>query len=338
MEIAQPMRIGLAGAGYVSDLHLNAWQNIDGVSVVAICDPDRNRAMAQAKKYGVGNVFTDAADMLATCELDAFDIAAPRDAHVGLIRLAAKQGVDVLCQKPLAPNVQIARELAGDVGDEIRIMVHENWRFRPYFRQIRDWLEDGLLGNIHQVRITARSCGLLPDKKGARPALAAQPFMATEPRLLIGELLIHHIDVVRWLFGPLSLSAACARATQPDLPGETAAKLLFTNRAGARITVEGNMAMPGAPARPSDAIEVIGDRGTVKLWENHMYLTGETAKQIDYAQEDIGPASFQGAIGHFVECLNSGAEFETSVSDNLHTLQLVEDAYTFLDRGSAGTT
>jgi D-apiose dehydrogenase len=338
MEIAQPMRIGLAGAGYVSDLHLNAWRNIDGVLVVAICDPDRNRAMAQAKKHHIKKIFTDAADMMASCDLDAVDIAAPREAHVALIRLAALQGIDVLCQKPLAPDVHVARDLANDIGDDIRVMVHENWRFRPYFRQIRTWIDAGRLGSIHQVRITARSCGLLPDDKGVRPALAAQPFMANEPRLLIAELLIHHIDVVRWLFGPLRLTAACAQATQPDLPGETAATLLFENPARVCITVEGNMAVPGAPVRPADGIEVIGEKGTAVLHENTLCLSGQSTQRIDYPEAGTGPASFQGAIAHFVQCLNSGTEFETSLADNLDTLQLVEDAYTFLDRSLAVIT
>ena len=338
MKDTRKIRVGLAGAGYVSDLHLSAWRDIVGVTVVAICDPDRNRAMAQAKKYDIAKVYADAAEMLATCRLDAFDIAAPRDAHVALIRLAAKQGVDVLCQKPLAPDVHIARDLADEIGNRIRIMVHENWRFRPYYRQIREWLDADRLGNIFQVRITALSSGLLPDKKGARAALAAQPFMAGEPRLLIAELLIHHIDVVRWLFGPLSLTAACAHATQPDLPGETAATLLFRNKAGACITVEGNMATHGAPARPADSIEIIGEKGKVTLCENTLHLVGETTEQIDYLEEKIGPASFQAAIEHFVACLNSGNEFETCITDNLDTLQLVEDAYTFLDRKLAGSS
>ena len=52
---------------------------------------------------------------------------------LGVVRLAAQRGLPVLCQKPLAPALQEAIELAAEVKDQTRLMVHENWRFRGYY-------------------------------------------------------------------------------------------------------------------------------------------------------------------------------------------------------------
>ena len=54
---------------------------------------------------------------------------------------AAHRGVPVLCQKPLAPTLSQAESLVAEFADKTRLMVHENWRFRPYYRQVAQWLE-----------------------------------------------------------------------------------------------------------------------------------------------------------------------------------------------------
>src|SRR5688500_9903502 len=121
----KPFRIGLIGAGMVSRHHLIAWAGIaDQARVVAVADPSADNAEA----------------MLAETDVDAIDIAAPREMHAPLVRLAAAKHLPVLCQKPLAPNLQQATDLAAEVRDLTRLMVHENWRFRGYYRDAAAWL------------------------------------------------------------------------------------------------------------------------------------------------------------------------------------------------------
>ena len=62
-------------------------------------------------------------------ELDAVDVAAPREFHAEMVRMAARRGLAVLCQKPLAPTLAEAEALVAEVGGRCRLMVHENWRF-----------------------------------------------------------------------------------------------------------------------------------------------------------------------------------------------------------------
>src|SRR5262245_10069991 len=198
-----PLRIGLAGAGMISAFHLTAWSRARGAAVVAIADPLGDRAEARAREFGVAAVHTDTEQMLARERLDAVDIAAPLEQHEALVRLCARHGVAAMCQKPLAHPLDAARALVGEVKDRIRLMVHENWRFRPYYRQVRTWLAEGRLGRVQQCFLRTFSSGLVRDASGQMPALVREPGLRTSPLLAIGTLLIHHLDVARALLGPL---------------------------------------------------------------------------------------------------------------------------------------
>ena len=87
----QPLRIGLIGAGMVSRHHLIAWASIsDQARVVAIADPSSENAARRASEFGISQTYASAEAMLAAVTLDAIDIAAPREMHAPLVRLAAK--------------------------------------------------------------------------------------------------------------------------------------------------------------------------------------------------------------------------------------------------------
>jgi predicted dehydrogenase len=139
---AQRLRIGLVGAGWVSRHHLLGGQaQARRAQVVAIADPSRESRVARVEAFGIERNFPDLRAMLDTVPLDAVDICAPRETHVQLVRLAAERGLPVLCQKPLAPVLAEAEALVRAVDGRVRLMVHENWRFRPYYRQARRWTE-----------------------------------------------------------------------------------------------------------------------------------------------------------------------------------------------------
>src|SRR5687767_5509703 len=111
-----PLRVGLVGAGWVTQHHLHAWAALQGrATVVAIADPALDRAQARAQAFGIGAVHASAQAMLDAEQLDAIDIAAPRELHAPLVRLAAARGLPVLCQKPLAPTLAEAEALVAEV-------------------------------------------------------------------------------------------------------------------------------------------------------------------------------------------------------------------------------
>lgn len=325
--MSRPLRIGLAGAGMISQHHLIGWSRVKDADVVAICDPDRERAKDRAALFDIPSVFTDVAEMLDQAALDALDIASPRETHADNVRLALARGIDVQCQKPLTPTLAESEGLVDEAAGGIRLMVHENWRFRPFYRRVKGWLEDGRIGAVQQLRLASLSCGLLPDPEGRRPALERQPFMQHETRLAIAESLIHHLDVVRWLAGPLSVVAARTARTVDIMAGETMASIYLRTRSGSPVLVEGNMAAPGYPARAQDRLELIGSESSVNLRGGRLHLAGPEPETHVWDLDAAYQESFDAAIAHFVQCLDSGEPFETDAVENLETLRLVEAAY-----------
>jgi Predicted dehydrogenases and related proteins len=87
------------------------------------------------------------------------------------------------------------------------------------------------------------------------------------------------------------------------------------------------MDAPGFPAGTGDRLEVVGSKASALFEGMELRLLGAPGRQesFDFARDYQG--SFDGAIRHFVDCLISGAPFETDVRDNLETLRLVEDSY-----------
>ena len=320
-------RVGLCGAGFIAPFHLRAWQAA-GCNVVALADPDAERARQRAGEFSIDGVFASVAQMLETADLDLLDVASPRRFHVEHVLAGLQRDLPVIVQKPLAPTLAEARELAGRIGPQHRVMVHENWRFRPDYRQIRDWIRAGRLGRLTFVNMEMRSTALVKGADGSRPAGLRQPFMLEERRLALAEVLIHNIDTVRCLVGDLELLSATLSHGDRDLPGETAAILSLRGEAGVPVTISGDMMAAGAPPRATDRLEIIGTDGRVLL--EGPLLAGHLAdgpRSVSYEGRDMLQEAATATVRHFVDCLADDRPFETAVPDNLKTLQIVEQAY-----------
>ena len=325
----QPLRIGLVGAGMVSRHHLIAWASIsDQARVVAVADPSADNAARRAGEFGIAQTYPSAEAMLAATELDAIDIAAPREMHAPLVRLAAKRQLPVLCQKPLAPNLQEATDLAAEVADQTRLMVHENWRFRGYYRDAAAWLREGRIGNVKQAQLTLLTSGVLPGPDGLCPALERQPFMRGERRMLVAEVLIHHLDTLRMLLGPLRVTAARLSRSSDQLVGEDGAVIQLED-ATAAPAFRCSPALPRTGIRPprSTASKFSATRArSISTGRGSPAPAPRRASRSTISPSNIrAPTIERSRISS--QSLRDNTPFETAPQDNLETLRLVEDCY-----------
>lgn len=250
-----------------------------------------------------------------------------REAHADWVRGAARLGIPVLCQKPLAPTLAEATGLCQEVAGRVRLMVHENWRHRPYYRRIGQWLRAQRVGRIVQAQMRLLSSGLLQDSSGAYPILQRQPFIADLQRALVMEVLIHHIDTLRFLFGELRLLHARLGRRCPAMRGEDRAFVLFETAEAAPVALFANLATAGEPPTLTDRLLVIGEDGVIRLDGDSLQRRGKDDESHTYDLDASYRASYRDTIGHFLDALESGMEFETGPGDNLKTLALVEDIY-----------
>jgi D-apiose dehydrogenase len=322
------VRVGIVGAGWVTQYHLPAWHRLPEVEVVALADPNPVALAERADAFAIPGRFASLAEMLAEARLDALDIASPRRFHAEHVRAGAAHGVPLLCQKPLGVDLGEAEALLAEIEGRVPLMVHENWRFRPYYRELRSWLDAGTIGDIVSIRLEFHSSGMIAGPDGARPALVRQPFFRREPRLLVMEVLIHHLDTLRYLFGEFDLAAARLGRSNDEILGEDISILGLARREdGVPLSVSGNFAVHGAPPSPSDQLWIWGSAGTIHLDGTILRLSGPEPSEIAFDAAASYQAAYDGAIAHFVDGLAGGGQFETSARDNLETLRLVEAAY-----------
>jgi predicted dehydrogenase len=321
------LRVALIGCGLISLYHLRAW-TAAGAEIVAVCDTDRAKAETRAREFGVSRVYGNAIDMFTHGGFDVVDIAASVGAHAPMARLAADSGVHIMVQKPMCATVAEARGVVADVGDRVRFMVHENYRFRPHYMTVRRWVDDGRIGRIRHVAISCRGSGLC-DREGTVPFLIErQPYLKWFPRNLVFETMIHHLDILLCLVGPLRVVAARLGRLADGLPGEDTAAILMEGENGLIATADGSLCAPGYPQLHGDRLEVIGTQGTIVMELNRIFIVGreaETVEEVDLTgryQE-----CFDTAIRSFITGLRDGTPFETDRLDNLKTLELMESVY-----------
>ena len=179
----------IIGAGFFAQFQAEAWRRVPGVTLAAVVDPQRERAQQFAAQWGIPNMYTDATTMLAAERPDFVDIITRPDTHLELTRLAAQSGAHVICQKPMAPTWEECLqmiEVCQQAG--VRLLMHENWRWQPWYREVKRLLEQERLGRLFHLGFHLR----LGDGRGA-DAYAAQPYFREMPQLLIYETAVHFL-------------------------------------------------------------------------------------------------------------------------------------------------
>ena len=303
----------------VSRYHVEAWRRCPAARLVAVADPAT--AAAAARVDGAARVYDSISEMLAAGGLDAVDIAAPVGIHKSLVLEAAHAGLPVLCQKPLAASAADASAMVGNLPLGARVMLHENWRWRQPYRHLKAWLETH--GPPKDFRFATMSAGLMPTADGRRPALERQPFLADLERLLVFEILIHHLDVCQYLFGAVEIIAAETRRRCPAVKGEDFARIRL--RCGeVEGLLTGDLCCEGAPPLPEDRLSLDGGRSwRLQGWR----LERPGIAPLTWDREEGYQASYDACIAHFAQALERGTAFETPAAHGVRLLEQVERIY-----------
>ncbi|MEM6850000.1 MAG: Gfo/Idh/MocA family oxidoreductase [Pseudomonadota bacterium] len=230
------LKVATIGAGYFAQFHHAAWAEEPRAALVAVCDRDPVKAGAMAAPTGA-KVYDDPAAMLDAERPDLVDIITPPATHLELIQLAAVRGIAVICQKAFCEDLgqaQRAVEIADRAG--ITLIVHENFRFSPWFVEMARLIEARQFGELYQITFRLRP----GDGQGTRAYLDRQPYFQTMSRFLIHETAIHFIDTFRFLLGEPASVYADLRRLNPAIRGEDAGVMVFDFGSGVRALFDGN--------------------------------------------------------------------------------------------------
>jgi predicted dehydrogenase len=267
------------------------------------------------------------------CECpDFIDIITPPDSHAELVRLACERNVPVLCQKALAPSFGEAREiveLARRSG--VRLMVHDNFRFQPWHREIRRLLDDGVIGRLQSLACRTR----MADGWGEQAYLGRQPYFRDMSRFLVFETGVHFIDVYRYLGGEITQVFARLRRLNPVIAGEDSALIFFEFAHGATGIWDADRCHASEADDPRYTFGefwIEGSAGSLRLDGTgglHFSAPGKAKRQHLYDRPRTGFAGdcVFATIAHFVARLGDGEPFETEGVDYLRTLAVQEAIY-----------
>ncbi|NUT35419.1 MAG: Gfo/Idh/MocA family oxidoreductase [Hamadaea sp.] len=190
------LRFGVIGCGQIAVSHLDALRGLDGVEVVAVADVDARRARSFADENGVPRAFTSA-DALLAAGVDAVTVCTPHAAHADGVLAAARRGVHVLCEKPIAVSLADAdRMVAAAAQAGIRFGVVYQRRLWPAAAAIRQAIDDGRLGPPISGGVVARF-----HRDAAYYAEPWRGRWATEGGGVLMTQAIHHIDLLQWFMG-----------------------------------------------------------------------------------------------------------------------------------------
>ena len=230
-----PLRVAVVGLGYFSQLHLTSWAGMKGADLIGVTDLDPDLTRETADRLGV-TAYPSITAILDD-DPDLIDLVVPPPAHADLIRACLKPGRTLICQKPFCLSLAEAEQITAEAeAAQTTLIIHENFRFQPWYREAKAFLDAGRMGQVYSARFALRP----GDGRGPGAYLARQPSFQQMPRFLIQETAVHFIDTFRWLFGPITSVYADLRQLNPVIKGEDAGTLLLTHTTGALSQFDGN--------------------------------------------------------------------------------------------------
>jgi predicted dehydrogenase len=192
------MRLGLVGCGAVTqEFHIPALAAVPDFQIDYLCDRDLRSAELARLTHGLNAEITAQVSDMAG-KVDAALVAVPPRFHAAIVKELLASGCDVLCEKPLAVTAAEGRELAETAARHQRLLgVGLMHRFAPANQIFRQVLQDGMLGELHEIVAESGAALDWTMTSGAyydRAATGGGVFF---------DAGVHLIDRAIWLFGPL---------------------------------------------------------------------------------------------------------------------------------------
>jgi len=336
---APPLQGALIGCGFVSRFHLEGWAKVAQARLLALCDLDRHRLEQASASVPGARLYTAAAALFESEQgLDFVEICTRPDSHRVLVELAARSGVHVLCQKPAAlvrPDLEAMIEACDATG--VRLMFHENWRFRSWYRALRAEIDAGTIGRPIRLRIAHRDTRALRAE-----GYDDQPYFRTMPRLILLEMGCHLVDTARFLIGEVETVSAVLGRFGCHSTGEDVATLSLQFAGGCLGLLDMTWCAPADLARVEWALNetvVEGTAGTLRL------LTDGSLEWISPSgrrerkpvvlppDDQVYIDGYAATQQHFLDGLITNVEHETRASDTLRTMDVVWTAYRAAEEG-----
>ena len=315
------IKVGLIGGGGIVNAHIRGYRAYaDAIEVAAVADVVDETARSRAAELDAA-AYSDFREMISEAELDAVDICLPHHLHAEAIVAAAQAGKHILCEKPLCLTVEQAHQVHRAVrAAGVTLMCAHNQLYLPAVAKAKELLDDGALGSIYQVRTTDSFYNdFHPETMGWRASVATSgggELMDTgyHPTYLM----LHLADG-----SPVEATSLLSRHRLRFMDSEDSAQVLVRFDNG----IVGHLVTSWAydPPPGTERFSVVGERGSLHSDGRALTVTLRGSSSQTYDFDDVD--TYVAEIGHFADCLRSGARPLHTEREGIDVLCLILAAY-----------
>jgi len=210
MATKKTLNIGLIGGGFMGRTHSNGYNRIRNFFpdleftpvLKAVCFRNETKLKAFAEQWGYESTETDWRKLIERDDIDAVDICTPNDTHAEIAIAAAKAGKMILCEKPLARNLEESQVMVDAIeAAGVKNTVWYNYRRIPAVTLAKNIIESGKLGRIYHYRANFLQDWTINENLPQGGEALWRMDAAVAGSGVVGDLLSHCVDTAIWLNG-----------------------------------------------------------------------------------------------------------------------------------------
>lgn len=307
------MKVAVIGCGSMGSVHANSYAKMAQVELVGVCDINEQAAQKLADRTGSKPYYSFEA-LIAEANPDVISICLPTPMHKEYVLKTAEAGKHVICEKPLAPSLEDAREMIDACEQKgVRLFVGHVVRFFPDFKDLSNKIAANVIGKVG-VAHTKRS--------GSHPGLARDWYKHSAGGVIL-DLMIHDIDFVRGVLGEVKSVFGMNRVTEEM----DYALVTLRFESGAIANLEGFWGYPG-PFHT--AVEFAGDKGILRadsrktasmnIQKSNTANSGPAVVAIPQSPAMNDPYYYE--LSHFIDCIQSGEQAIVTAQDAYRAVEI----------------
>jgi UDP-N-acetyl-2-amino-2-deoxyglucuronate dehydrogenase len=325
------MNFAIVGCGFIAKKHALAISQIETAKLIAVCDKVTGTMQFYKEEYGA-NAYIELEDMLDKEEIDVVCICTPSGFHASVAVQVSTAKKHIIVEKPVAMTIEDTEKIieACSVNEVKLAVVHPN-RFRPVVQELRNLMDQGLLGKISHA-----SC--IVNWNRNQEYYDQAPWRGTKQYdggVLMNQA-IHNLDLLLWFMGNPKQVYSMEATRLRNIVAEDVSVGTIQFESGALGTVEASTTV--YPKNFEESLTIFGENGTVKiggtnaLYFEHLDIKDMTDNEIKDLKESIkadpwGTPGHQWIIEDMVNAINENREPAITGKDGMNALKLVLSFY-----------
>ncbi|MBD3197709.1 MAG: hypothetical protein GF317_21835 [Candidatus Lokiarchaeota archaeon] len=349
------LRVGIVGLGNVAEIHLEAYKEIKEIDIIAGSDINPQKVKEMSEKWTFKG-YNDHTQMLENENLDIVCVLVPPRYHKDVIEDIAKAKVNILCEKPLASNLDDANKIVEICeNNSIKFYYGATYRWLSACRKARELIKQGSIGKVSLLLETFIGGRGIEGYKD----LGANHYPKGGPGgggMGLIDHGIHLIDIFSWIMdskveyvvgrGNFSGKSPKTEFLTIMFENGTVGQLLYNEATysanlpyegifswGGSWDIQGNLSLEGSWEEYPGNIRIYGEKGALRVfyYANKLFFFTKDKKQPIRVLDRPMPGNFALQMESFINSLKNDSELESTVYDGLNALKIALAAYKSFD-------